>query len=163
MKKLLLLSDTHFTDGLAFPDLILDHIDACDMIIHAGDFTSLDTYEELQVYRPVIAARGNMDGPHLAGLLPEINEVEIYGNRIGVIHGWGSPDGIVERIYPKVARGRYDLVVYGHSHMADISSMGGILFVNPGSPTSSRLSRYESFGILTITEEGIQAPEIIPF
>jgi uncharacterized protein len=163
LKKLLLMSDTHFSGGLEFPDIVWDQIDDCDQIIHAGDFTSLDTYEELQAHRPVIGALGNTDSNALSGLIPEINELEVYGVRIGVVHGWGSPKGIVERIYPKMAARKFDIVVFGHSHIADICGMGSILFVNPGSVTSSRFSQHNSVATLAVSEDGFEAPEIITF
>lgn len=163
MKKLLLMSDTHFSGGLDFPDIVWDQIDDCDMILHAGDFTSLETYEELQAHRPVIGALGNTDSHALSGLVPEINELELYGLRIGVVHGWGAPKGIVDRIYPKMAERNFDIVVFGHSHITDICGMGKILFINPGSVTNSRFTQYNSVVTLAISEDGFAAPETLTF
>jgi predicted phosphodiesterase len=48
-----------------------------------------------------------------------------------------------------------DAVLFGHTHCALVTSLSGILAVNPG--TLMRSARYKSFAILEITSEGISA------
>ena len=103
-----------------------------EMIIHAGDITSQVVLDELEKFGTVEAVRGNMDRTNLP-LLPEKKVLDIKGNRIGVMHGWGAPKRIRERL-----RDRFedvDAIVYGHTHEPFNEIVDGVLFFNPGSPT----------------------------
>ncbi len=160
-RKLLLLSDTHVSSVLELPEAMGALIEQCDMIIHAGDFNTFEMYNQLEGLRPLVATRGNMDPGVMQSLLPEVAEVSVLGHRIGVIHGWGAPRGIVERILPKVSGRNLEMVVFGHSHYPEITGRDGILFVNPGSPTDKRFAPYPSCATVEITEAEIGAPKII--
>ena len=56
-----LISDTHIPDrAKELPQNVLDAFNDVDMIIHAGDLTSLDVIEKLEETAPVMAVQGNM-------------------------------------------------------------------------------------------------------
>ena len=160
-QRLLLLSDTHLSSVLELPEEVRKLVDNSDMIIHAGDFHTFEMYNQLEGRLPMVAARGNMDAVQLQSLLPEVAEVTVFGHRIGVIHGWGGPRGIVDRILPKVAGKGLDMVVFGHSHYPEVTGRDGILFVNPGSPTDRRFAPYCSCAVVEVTEAEIGAPELV--
>jgi hypothetical protein len=92
----------------------------------------------------VKAVRGNVDSIRLRGLLLEKELLEVDSKRIGVIHGWGGPEGIERRIREKF--NKVDAIIYGHSHQAQNRKLNGVLFFNPGPGR-------ESFGILTIGKD----------
>jgi putative phosphoesterase len=73
--------------------------------------------------------------------------VEAEGRSIGLIHGWGSPDGLPERVLesfdPSV-----EVIVFGHSHRSYCQRNGKVLLFNPGSATDRRFAPYRSVGIL---------------
>ena len=96
---------------------------------------------------PLWAARGNGDegsGGRVRQpdhpLLREAWVLEFEGVAVGIVHDLPVPEApphlTVER-----AMGRYfnrtdlDVVVYGHSHVEAVDEVGGVLCVNPGSPT----------------------------
>jgi putative phosphoesterase len=84
----------------------------------------------------VVAVCGNMDEPALRERLPAQAVVEAEGLRIGVVHDGGQAAGRHERLvrwFPEC-----DLVVYGHSHSAELAAHGEAWIVNPGSPTERR-------------------------
>jgi uncharacterized protein len=106
------------------------------LIVHAGDFTAAEVFEELTAIAPVAAVHGNMDVPALRERLPARVVVEAEGTRIGVVHDGGPSVGRHERLaqwFPGC-----DLVVYGHSHLPELARQGEIWIVNPGSPTERR-------------------------
>jgi putative phosphoesterase len=142
--KIGVVSDTHVTSFAEVPDRILHALAGVDLIIHAGDFVARDVLDGLKQLGEVKAVQGNMDSEELKQLLPEKEILEIKGKRIGIIHGWGSPYGIDERVGGMFDN--VDIIVYGHSHHAQNEVKNGILFFNPGRANNS-------FGILTIGQE----------
>lgn len=107
--------------------------------------------EEISAHFEVIAVRGNMDfGPEMEGL-PRRRVVRIGSLDVGLRHGDGSPNGIEERILAEFGAPPPDLIVYGHTHRAADRLVGGVRFVNPGSPVHGRSESGGSVGRLTVT------------
>jgi putative phosphoesterase len=142
--KIGVISDTHTTSFSQLPDQIVSTLTGVDLIIHTGDFVARDVLDGLRQLGEVKAVQGNMDSEELKQLLPEKELLVIEGKRVGIIHGWGSPHGIDDRV-----GGMFDdvdIIVYGHSHHSQNEVKNGILFFNPGQAKNS-------FGILTIGRE----------
>jgi putative phosphoesterase len=142
--KIGVISDTHATSFDQLPDQILRTLAEVDLIIHTGDFVARDVLDGLKRLGEVEAVAGNMDSEELKRILPEKETLVIGGKRVGIIHGWGSPYGIDDRV-----GGMFDdvdIIVYGHSHYSQNEVKKGILFFNPGQAKNS-------FGILTIGQE----------
>ena len=146
----------------AIPEKVI-HIfknNTVSLIIHAGDLVSISVIDELEKIAPVLAVHGNMDSLGVATQLPELNETEILGHKIGVIHGSGGPQGFLERLENMIEEKNYEIVICGHLHNALIEYKFGKLFVNPGSPTDKRWAERNTIGILEITSQNV-SPEII--
>jgi putative phosphoesterase len=149
--KIGIISDTH----LAEPDERLyslsEHVFAdAAVILHAGDLINL---EILKVFsnKKVISVRGNMDRHEVAAKLPDKDILTIGRFRIGLIHGWGSPWGIENRI--KGCFTNVDAIVYGHTHKAANHLKDEILFFNPGAFSGTfMMGRNRSVGILTVSD-----------
>jgi predicted phosphodiesterase len=61
-----------------------------DLVLHAGDFVSLQFHEELaKLGPPLEGVAGNMDEPALKQALPKQRVVEVAGLRIGMLHDPG--------------------------------------------------------------------------
>ncbi|MFQ5758566.1 MAG: metallophosphoesterase family protein [Candidatus Bathyarchaeia archaeon] len=109
----------------------------------------------------ILLVYGNMDKADLRAKLPEINSVEVYDWKIGVMHDpsalWGT------RRMKKVAKQNgFDVLVYGHTHRSSIKREEGTLFINPGSPTNPipPFLVKPSVALLRIKKEKID-PEIV--
>jgi hypothetical protein len=109
------------------------------MILHAGDFTGPDVYDFLSSLAGgnVFAVCGNMDPPELAKVLPAKRIIDAAEVKIGLIHGWGAPHDLEERIERSFAGDDLDCLVYGHSHNPANHRRHGMLFFNPGSANAS--------------------------
>lgn len=155
--KIGILSDTHLRKVTReLRDLYARHLSDVDVILHAGDFVSPAIISFLS-QKDFYGVWGNMDPPEIRSMLPEIMRLDLGGYRIGLIHGWGAPEGIEDRV-----RGAFfdrDVIVYGHSHRAANHMRGGVLFFNPGSACGYTSAGFHSVGILTI-DDGIRG-EII--
>jgi putative phosphoesterase len=142
--KIGVISDTHLSSISQLHERIVSALAEVDIIIHAGDFVAKEVLDRLKKIGEVRAVWGNMDSDELKELLPEKQILKIEGQRIGIIHGWGSPYGIDDRV-GEVFRD-VDVIVYGHSHYAQNELKNGVLFFNPGPAR-------KSYGILTIDKE----------
>jgi len=139
--KLLVVSDTHIPERLKeLPEEILDAAKDADGIIHAGDFTG---EEALWLFRgmgpPLYAVRGNMDVPGVAKALEDKLVFELGGVKIGLIHGFGPPEGLHQRVR-KLLPDDLDVLVFGHSHVPMLENDSGLLILNPGALSSGRRS-----------------------
>ena len=141
-----MLSDTHTHSLEDIPRKVIDSLSSADMIIHAGDFTTVEVLNGLKRLGKVKAVQGNMDSAELKSILPAKEVLERGDQRIGITHGSGGPWGIEQRVRGIFDQDRVDVIVYGHSHKSQNKVIDGILFFNPGKAENS-------FGILTIEED----------
>lgn len=145
------LSDTHLhrVSG-GFKDL-LDHTLAdTDVLFHVGDFTSPQILEYLSG-RPFYGVCGNMDPLEIQSRLPGKCVVELGGYRFGLVHGWGSSEGLEERVSDVFQH--VDVIVYGHSHKPMNRVREGVLLFNPGTACGYSAEGLHSVGILECGEK----------
>ena len=112
------ISDTHLPRGARrLPDACVERIEAADLLLHAGDFSTLEVLRELEaIGPPVVGVHGNVDSAELRRLLPAERVVEADGARIAMVHDAGPRAGRLERMRARFGE-RADVVVFGHSHM----------------------------------------------
>ncbi|MDH4101453.1 MAG: metallophosphatase family protein [Nitrospirota bacterium] len=150
--KIGVLSDTHLHDANdELPAAVVEQLRGVDMILHAGDITHPSVIDFLETIAPTHAVMGNMDDPHRHGAIPLKKVVEAGAFRIGLIHGWGAPGGIEERVEKEFDD--VHCIVYGHTHYPACHHKNGILFFNPGSPTDRRWAPFRSMGVLHVSDE----------
>ncbi|HHO75273.1 MAG TPA: metallophosphoesterase [Deltaproteobacteria bacterium] len=156
MKKLGVISDTHLRDSNELTETIAQtYFHDADLIIHAGDMVTLDLLNCFNsLGRNVVGVCGNMDLPDVQNACPVSRTITVEDLRIGVIHGWGSPDGIRNRI--RATFKDIDIIIYGHTHQAYAAYEAGIYFFNPGSPTDSRFTSANSIGIIRINGQNME-------
>lgn len=149
--KIGVISDTHLTDyDEKMRRRVSDHFGDVDMILHAGDLVDLRVLEIFQG-KEIRAVSGNMDNIYVKEKFPEHLLFEIKGFKFLLIHGWGSPSGIEEKIsagFPNV-----DCIVYGHTHKPANHKKGNILFFNPGSAVDRYIGSSRTIGILEIDKD----------
>ena len=146
--KIGVLSDTHlkhFPKGLG--ECIEHHFRDVDMILHAGDVVEL-TALDFFAGREIQVVAGNMDSWELKHRSPVKMVLTLEGFTVGLIHGWGSPAGIEDRIIQEFDA--LDILVYGHTHAAVSHTRNGILYFNPGSPTDKRFASTNTLGLLEL-------------
>lgn len=146
------ISDTH---GKAeFFRRALEQMGQIDFLIHAGDYFRDAVGMAQEAGIKVVAVVGNCDR-HLAG--PEEEELEVEGFRILVTHGhmYGVKSGN-SRLTEKLRDGNYDLIIYGHSHVPEITRLSQGYLFNPGSVSSPRGGSKRSYGILEIGKSGLR-------
>ena len=162
MKLIGLVSDTHIPSrAKKLPDRVFEVFKDVDLIIHAGDLTQIEVVKELEKIAPVVAVHGNMDGPDVRARFPELNWVEVYGWKIGVMHDPGALWGMGEM--GSVAKENdLDVLVLGHTHRQFLKLEDAVLFINPGSPTDPLppVLVKPTVALLLVTEEKVE-PSIV--
>jgi putative phosphoesterase len=91
-----------------------------------------------------------MDSPALRRQLPPKRTFHAGKFQIGIIHGWGGPQGIEDRI-----RKEFDLldcIVFGHTHTPSQARREGVLFFNPGAFSVGLHSSPKSVGLIEVGE-----------
>jgi putative phosphoesterase len=130
------------------PDAAYAHLEAADVILHAGDVLVGEVLDELGGFAPVHAVLGNNDA-ELGGVLPETQSIEIAGVRIAMVHDSGAAAGRAARLHRRFPDA--DVVVFGHSHIPwHHSGVDGQLLFNPGSPTERRAQPSRTLGTLDL-------------
>lgn len=149
--KIGVLSDTHLTRVPPdLGDVLNQHLRDVDLILHAGDVVE-PAVLHFFCDRELILVAGNMDSPAICESTPRKRVIPIGRFKVGLIHGWGAPEGIEERIMKEFDS--IDVLVYGHTHRAVSHRTNGILFFNPGSPTDRRFATARTIGILEVGDE----------
>jgi putative phosphoesterase len=145
------ISDTHIpTHAPRVPDAALRAFADVELILHAGDLSSLAVLNQLSAYAPVEAVQGNVELPEVQAALPIKREIVVGGCAIGLIHILGE-----RAHHARTARREFPaarVVIFGHSHIPYAEDNAGLLLLNPGSATVRRAQPHCTVAILTITD-----------
>jgi putative phosphoesterase len=147
------IADTHLPRGTRrLPEACVHQAREADLLIHAGDFSTVSAHDEMAALGPpLVAVHGNVDEATLRDRLPERITIDVAGARIAVIHDAGPAQGRLERMrraFPDV-----DAVVFGHSHIPlHEQAPDGFQIFNPGSPTERRRSPRHTMGIADVAD-----------
>ncbi len=149
--EIAIVSDTHMPRGeRRLPVRCVERLRRADLIIHAGDLSTLAVLDELRGYGEVVAVQGNVDDAAVRAELPEAALVPVDGRRIAVIHDAGAATGRLQRLRRRFPTA--DGVIFGHSHIPLHEVAGdGFQIFNPGSPTERRRAPQHTMGIATVT------------
>ncbi|MHC4394077.1 MAG: metallophosphoesterase [Planctomycetota bacterium] len=139
--KIGIISDTHNHRANVLKAIKTFNEQKVGWILHAGDMTSENTAGEFAAVdgAKFIAVLGNCDSER--DLLK--STIESFGGELYDPSFSGQIDG--KRVFmthkpdvleAAVESGKYDLVVYGHTHKQDIRKVGQTLVVNPGKAKS---------------------------
>jgi uncharacterized protein len=146
------IADTHLPRGARrLPDACRERIAAADLLLHAGDFVTVEVLRELEaIGPPVVGVHGNVDSAELRRLLPAERVVDVGGARIALVHDAGPRRGRLDRLRRRFGE-RADAVVFGHSHLPlhEVAEDGFQIF-NPGSPTERRRAPVHTMGLARI-------------
>jgi putative phosphoesterase len=110
--------------------------------------------DELLSLAPVEAVVGNMDDDVLRARLPERRIVEVEAVRIGMVHDAGPRAGREERLRAEFAG--CAAIVYGHTHVPQLTRQNDVWIVNPGSPTERRSAPGHSMAVFRVAQGALE-------
>ena len=143
-RRIGVISDTH---GL-LRDAVEKAFADCEAIVHAGDIGKPEVLDRLRKWAPVTAIRGNVD--KWATELPDTAVFELAGRSFYVLHD-------VKELDLDPAAAGFDAVISGHSHQPRIETIGGVLFLNPGSAGPRRFRLPIAVATVTIESDSLLA------
>jgi uncharacterized protein len=153
-----IISDTHMPRGARrLPAAFVERIRAADLLLHAGDFVTIEVLRELERIGPPLAAvHGNVDSAELRRLLPAERVVEAGEARIAMVHDAGPAAGRLQRMRARFGD-RAAALVFGHSHLSLHERAGdGFQIFNPGSPTERRRAPAHTMGLARVEGSEIE-------
>jgi uncharacterized protein len=140
------ISDTH---GLLRPEAE-QQLAGVTHIVHAGDIGRPEIITRLRQIAPVSAIRGNVDTGPWAQCYRETEIVRIGGRSLYVLHD-------LHALSIDPSSSSIDAVISGHSHQPRIETVGGVLYLNPGSAGPRRFSLPITLATLELDESGLRA------
>lgn len=152
--KIGVVADTH---SLEIPQQLIDDLKQVDLIVHAGDFCSENDFKVFSDIQKMIAVHGNMDEPSVKKRLSDKEIFKVEEVTIGLYHGRGSAEKIIDIIDYEFEGQDVDIIIFGHSHTPMNEKNGNILYFNPGSPNDNVFAPYHSYGMLDINGKNIDA------
>lgn len=171
--KIGVIADTHIPDlRRSLPARVMEIFSSVEIVLHAGDITSLDVLQQLQESVSLtFAVYGENDSPEVRTYLQESQVLEFGGLRVGLIHGnRETRGGLNDRMARLLKRDPYnpdyiqfilsrfnnvDAIVFGHTHIPYAKVQEGVFLFNPGSINPSN-NNEPSVGLLEITSRGIR-------
>lgn len=160
--SLLLIADTHIPKRAKdLPPQVWDEVEAADVVVHAGDWVDLETYERLRERsRQLIAVWGNNDGPELRAVMPETVHWELDGLRFAMTHEAGAKQGREKRM--DAAFPDTHVLIFGHSHIPwDTVAPSGMRLLNPGSPTDRRRQPFCTYMRATVAHGVLESVDLV--
>ncbi len=154
MSRILITSDTH--GHIKLLQQAIRQAGEFDYFVHLGDYTSDVRFveEELSLKGVrIYQVKGNCDytGAEAYG------ECLVHGQRIAMVHGHQQRVKSSLLMIGLLAEEKNaEAVLFGHTHIPKIEySASGKLLFNPGSLGEPRLQGKATYGILTVTPEGL--------
>jgi putative phosphoesterase len=149
-----IISDTHMPGkAQQLPIELLKDMEKVDHILHAGDWNSMELYDQLSQLAPVDGVAGNTDGIDIIRKFGYQKVLEFKSKKIGIVHGHGMRGSTEDNAISAFKDEDVDCIIFGHSHIPLIRTVEGILLLNPGSPTDKRRQPLYSYALLEISEE----------
>jgi len=176
-KKIAIIADTHVGDRVQqLEPTLLSALqnEKLDQILHAGDVSTPEVIEQLEVIAPTLAVQGNRDW-FLGYKLPKEVEFEVNGVKIALTHGhfsiwhwfWDYVRLFISRkikdhtFFQKKLVKNYpeaDIIVFGHLHFPYDEVKFGKRFLNPGAGYPEwRNNNRPGYIILTVETDGSYA------
>jgi putative phosphoesterase len=159
--EIAIISDTHMPRGpRRLPPSCVQRLRAADLIVHAGDLSTVAVLDELRALGEVVAVHGNVDDAALRATLPASTTVIADRHHLAITHDGGPARGRLERLRRRFPDA--DAVIFGHSHIPlHERAPDGFQILNPGSPTERRRAPERAMLVFDL-ENGEVAPQFVP-
>ncbi|WP_153722197.1 metallophosphoesterase family protein [Sporosarcina cascadiensis] len=152
--KIVITGDTHIPGrGKELPPRLVQECETADLILHTGDWKTIEVCEMLSEFAEVQGVTGNVDDNKMKEKFPLRQVIEAEGFRIGIVHGHGEKKTTERRAIEAFDGVPLDVLVFGHSHIPMLRYMDQTLIINPGSPTDKRKLPHYSFAVLHLDKE----------
>ena len=155
MTNIIIISDTHTSSVEKLTDNLLNKIKKADIVIHAGDADTLNFIDELEdICKCLYVVKGNCD---IGSKLPLQLIIDVEGIKIGINHGTGNYNNVIDRLYYTFSEEDPAIIVFGHTHVPVNEEIEGVWFLNPGSTSLNRSLKYGTYAELVVDNTSFKA------
>ena len=155
MTRIIIISDTHCGTIEKLPPKVLQALKEADIVIHAGDADTLNFIDELEdICKCLYAVKGNCD---IGSKLPLQLIIDVEGIKIGINHGTGNYNNVIDRLYYTFSEEDPAIIVFGHTHVPVNEEIEGVWFLNPGSTSLNRSLKYGTYAELVVDNTSFKA------
>jgi hypothetical protein len=159
-----LIADTHIPGSIKqlWPEVYAAFRNV-DCILHAGDLHIPELIDELEQLAPTFVCRGNGDRGVVHEKLKDSWVGSLAGVQVGLTHKFptprrATPDSLQHKLDSHFPEAVPQVLIYGHTHLAEVHQVEGRIYINPGSPTlpNNQSTRPGTIGILAINTRHIK-------
>jgi hypothetical protein len=144
------ISDTH---GLLRPQAV-KALEGVSAILHAGDVGNQRVLDGLKGIAPLTVVRGNVDSGNFEQQMPLTQTIHFGSINIYMLHNIDDLE-----IDPRSAG--FQVVIYGHTHLAKVETRKDVLYLNPGCAGQKRFKLPVTLAILEIEGKRVKAKIIV--
>ncbi|RLD63718.1 MAG: YfcE family phosphodiesterase [Bacteroidetes bacterium] len=134
-----------------------------DEIWHAGDWGSIEVYNDLHKICPIIrGVYGNIDGPKFSTNIPENQIFNCEDVKVLITHIGGYPGRYQSRVRKIILTEKPKLYISGHSHILKViyDKKYELLHINPGASGKSGFHKVITAIRFQINGDKIESLEI---
>ncbi|MDR1170413.1 MAG: metallophosphatase family protein [Prevotellaceae bacterium] len=155
--KIGVISDTHNF----FDYKLRRFLENVDEIWHAGDIGSLQTANEIALFKPLYAVHGNIDDTETRAVYPKVLEIRRENLYVIISHITGYP-GKYSTDGASFLEKKPKVLIGGHSHILKImyDKKNELLFLNPGAAGISGFHRVRTALRFNIRGDEIEEMEV---
>ena len=172
MKKIGIISDTHFSGTNKLSAEVIDFLSDVSLILHAGDIGDKAEYLKLKKISPVTAVMGNKKYDEITYHLPKSKIIKVNKVNIFLVHYEGTVIWryieyaitkilgqkklvfhLLTRRLATIMPKNTNIVIFGHMHDVFIEKSQNVTFFNPGA-SFSRGNKVGSVAKLLIHKNG---------
>ena len=150
--RIVVISDSH-KNTMAIDKILSSEPDAKHVFFLGDNVSDIEDFEFLYPQKIFHIVSGNCD---FGSTVPCVN-IEIIDNK-KILYTHGHTYNVkytTETLIASAKNNKYDIVLYGHTHISKILYVDGIYIVNPGSCSRARDGDKPSYAVIDITEQGI--------
>lgn len=157
--RIALISDTH---SYMEKD-ILEHLEECDEIWHAGDIGDMSVVTKLPKDKPFRAVYGNIDHGDVRNMFPLDLEFKINKLNFFITHIGGYPGRYTKRVFDHLSNNSTDVYICGHSHICKVmfDKKLSCLHINPGACGIHGFHQIRTMVRFTIGEDKLEDVQVI--
>ena len=134
-KTIVIIGDTHVKLFSDIPVKMRNAMNTADLVVHVGDFTSVKILEGLKKKKEKFkGVYGNADPGSVRKQLSSREVFSMVGFKIGITHPFsgGSERMAKRRAISLFKNESIDILIYGHTHDAEVTREEEFLILNPG-------------------------------
>ena len=148
-----IVSDSHNNDYAIQAALNVFKRHGVDQVVHCGDVVSPEHVKYFSDFKTTFVVGNNDDEAELAVeaakigavVLPQPVCLDWHGKKLFLVHGHDGGKDAAETAFRS---GDWDLVCYGHTHIADLREIPGTIILNPGALRNGDFCIFTGAGVL---------------